>query len=104
MLLAAAGCVISSARTDYDGTYVASETLRRIEPGDTQSSVLDLLGPPAGKSDLGDGRQRWSWRWSKVRRSRDTTLLISTSAQTVEEAGVAYVEFADGVVTDAWRE
>ena len=99
-----AGCAISSSKTDYTGTYVAPQTLRQIEPGESQESVLDLLGQPTRKTRLDEGAERWTWRWSKTKRSRDTVVGISTTSQNVEESVAAYVEFQDGVVTKAWRE
>ncbi|MFG0284490.1 MAG: outer membrane protein assembly factor BamE [Phycisphaerales bacterium JB039] len=98
------GCAISTSKTDYTGVYVAPETLRQIEPGESQESVLDLLGQPTRKTRLGDGAERWMWRWSKTKRSRDTVVLLSTTSQNVEESGAAFVEFQDEVVTKAWRE
>ena len=103
-LAAAAGCAISSSKTDFSGVYVAPQTIRQVEPGQSQESVLDLLGQPTRKTGLGDGAERWTWRWSKTKRSRDTVVLLSTTSQNVEESGAAYVEFQDGVVTKAWRE
>src|SRR5690606_31672260 len=86
-LLAPAGCVISRARTQHQGAWIAPETVRQIEPGESQASVLDLLGPPTTKFDLGGSAERWSWRWSKRRRSSEYLLLLSSSRQEVEETG-----------------
>lgn len=103
-VVALGGCVISRSRTDFTGSYIAPETVRQIEAGESQASVLDLLGPPAAKFEMGDGAERWTWRWSKTRRSSDRVLLLSSSRQEVEETGAVWVEFADGRVTSAWRQ
>ena len=98
----ATGCVISRARTEYAGAYISPQTVRQIEPGETQASVLDLLGPPSSKFDLEGSAERWSWRWSKLRRSSDRVLLLSSSRQEVKETGAVWVEFQHGLVTAAW--
>lgn len=96
--------MISGSRTAYSGAYVAPETLRQIERGESQASVLDLLGPPTSRARLGAEEERWSWRWSKIKRTRETVLLLSSLARDIEESGAAFVEFREGVVTETWRE
>ena len=97
------GCVISRARTEYTGSYIAPTTVLQIEPGETKESVLDLLGPPTDKGRLGPSAERWSWHWAKRRRSSERVLLVlSSTSQLVEEKGTVWVEFDQGVVTAAW--
>lgn len=98
------GCMISRSKTEFTGSYIAAETVRQIEAGESQASVMDLLGPPSSKADLGSSVERWAWRWSKTRRSSDRVLLLSSSRQEVEETGTVWVEFEHGVVTSAWRQ
>lgn len=103
-LLGASGCVISRAKTEFTGTYIAPQTVRQIDEGESKASVLDLLGPPAAKIDLSGGAERWTWRWSKTRRSSDRVLLLSSTHQEVEEGGTVWVEFQDGYVTSVWSQ
>ena len=103
-VLGASGCVISHAKTEFSGSYIAPQTVRQIDEGESQASVLDLLGPPAAKIDLSGGAERWTWRWSKTRRSSDRVLLLSSTRQEVEESGTVWVEFQDGYVTSVWNQ
>lgn len=103
-VLGASGCVVSRARTEFSGSYIAPQTVRQIDEGESKASVLDLLGPPAAKFDLSGGAERWTWRWSKTRRSSDRVLLLSSTRQEIEEGGTVWVEFQDGYVTSVWSQ
>lgn len=101
------GCLVSGTRqVRTEGRFVGAETLSMIEPGVTDAAwVRAVLGEPTGVHTLpGDGREVWIWEYTKTRRAQTEVLVVFDGSKSTVTQQRVFVEFADGVVTRAWRE
>lgn len=101
------GCLVSGSRkVSTEGRYVGAETLSMIEPGVTDAGwVRAVLGEPTGVHPLqGDGREVWIWEHSRTRHAETEVLVVFDGKKSTVTRQRVFVEFADGVVTRAWRE
>jgi len=106
-LIAAAlsGClVMSSEKTEVEGTPVSEETFAQIEPGSPEDLVMSLLGEPTSREDLSDGTTLVKWSFRKTTKKGKAILIIFAGSTKKEEAGTIYVILRDGKVEKVWRD
>lgn len=103
--LALSGCIMSSnGRTSQSGQYVSPKTFDQIQDGNSKEYVLAILGHPTSRTSLEDGVEIWKWRYTETRdSSRQIIFLLNTSNKNEAEHNT-FVEFEDGLVTNAWRD
>ncbi len=102
--LACTSCLVSSqSDTSYEGKHVDQSTLDKVKPGVTKEFVEAAFGEPSKTEALSEGKELWTWSYTKTSKSHGHVfLLFATSNNTKEERSVC-VQFADGVVTKSWR-
>ena len=99
------GCIYGSSKSVESGTRVGTRTFERITPGETtQGWVEATLGEPERRSTYDDGRELWVYSYSKTERSKGTFLIVIGGSDESESTEKTYIEFQDGVVTEAWKE
>ena len=98
------GCLFGSeSNIDYQGRHVTEQQLQQLPPGTPAAEVLALLGEPSERTDLGDGRSMWSWRYT--RREKQATQVLLLLALKSEETwqGVVVAKLADGILESISR-
>jgi len=99
------GClVMSSEKTEVEGTPVSEETFAQIEPGSSEDLVIALLGEPTTRDDLSDGTNLLKWTYRKTTKKGSAVLVIFAGSKKTEEAGTIYVILEDGRVKKVWRD
>ncbi|RMH25952.1 MAG: outer membrane protein assembly factor BamE [Planctomycetota bacterium] len=100
------GCIVEGSRHIHtEGRYIGDQTLSMIEPGQTtQTWVLAVMGEPTRRSVLDGGVEVWTWDYRRIRHADTEVFLIFDGDKRTETTQSVYVEFADGVVTRAWRD
>lgn len=99
------GCIHGSSRSSESGVLVGPRTFERIVPGQTtQDWVRATLGEPNRRSSYADGKELWVYTYSRHEESRGSFLLIIGGRDESEEHESTFIEFADGVVSEAWQE
>lgn len=99
------GCIHGSSSSRESGTRVGARTFERIVPGETtQGWVMATLGEPSRRSTYDDGRELWVYNYSKMERSKGSFLIIIGGSDESEMSESTFIEFEDGVVTEAWKE
>ena len=99
------GClVMSSEKTEVEGTPVSEETLAQIEPGSPEDLAMSLLGKPTSREDLSDGTTLVKWSFRKTTKKGKAVLIIFAGSTKKEEAGTIYVILRDGKVEKVWRD
>ena len=61
ILASLAGCAASPERTGPH--YLGPDVFSRIGADSDMDDVEDALGPPYSRTELGQGRELWSYRW-----------------------------------------
>lgn len=110
LILAGIAAVLGACRTDFNligssGRYVGQETLNRIEPGTTDEEwVRAVLGKPKEIEPIAQGRiEIWKYQYERVR-SAENAYLVNADIKKPENVRFIYVQLADGVVTDWWKD
>ena len=104
LALAVGGCVVSSSEdTQFEGRYVAVETLNKVKVGNDSLFVLDLLGEPTSRSQPEPGTDIWTWKYTKATTKRGAVFLLFASTTRTTESEAIYVKLKDGKVTKTWR-
>jgi len=103
-LVAPACLVMSSEKTEVEGTRVSEETLAQIGPGASEDLVTALLGEPTTREDLSDGTSLLKWHYKKTTRKGGAVLILFASSKKTEESGTIYVILEDGKVKRVWRD
>lgn len=99
------GCIYGSSSSQESGTRVGASTFERIVPGETTDRwVMATLGEPDRRSTSGEGRELWVYDYSKSYESKGTFLLLIGGSEESTTSETTYVEFENGVVTEAWKE
>jgi outer membrane protein assembly factor BamE (lipoprotein component of BamABCDE complex) len=97
------GCaIVNSNNSHVTGKRISAEQLALVKPGTTKDTVVDLLGLPTSRTDLGNGLDVWQWKFTQTS-NHSTGLIfvfISDSSSSVEQT--TSVEFKDGGVTRTW--
>jgi len=85
--------------------FVGEETLSRIEPGATDAEwIRAVLGKPKDIERIAQGNiEIWRYQYERVRSNRGS-YLINTDIEKPENARFIYVQLANEVVTDWWRD
>ncbi|MEO1582964.1 MAG: hypothetical protein AAFR96_00125 [Planctomycetota bacterium] len=105
LVVSTSGCIHGSSVTSESGVRVGSTTFSRIEPGvTTKDWIRTTLGEPQRRSVSEGGRELWVYDYERTERSRGTFLLVIGGSDTSTTSTVTYVEFKDGVVTQAWQD
>jgi len=114
--LAAAGVLAASAGgcgtsldvfSDSSARFIGEETYRRITPGETDVAwVKAVLGDPHKTAPLADSHEViWRYNYQRVRANIDGAFLVKKNAGSKpENVRHIYVQVANGVVTDVWRD
>ena len=102
----ASGCLIgTSSKTKYTGRYIGEETLKQIEPNDSQDEVFSLLGEPTSRTNKASGSSIWKYAYTQATTKPGAVFLLIGSEKTTEIEGAVYVEFdADNRVVKTWSE
>ncbi|MEO0629147.1 MAG: hypothetical protein AAFY46_00280 [Planctomycetota bacterium] len=99
------GCIYGSSSSQESGTRVGAKTFGRIIPGETTDRwVLATLGEPNRHTTYEDGRELWVYTYRKDEKSKGTFLLVIGGSDKSTTREATYIEFEDGIVTEAWRE
>jgi outer membrane protein assembly factor BamE (lipoprotein component of BamABCDE complex) len=99
------GCIYGSSRSTESGVLVGSRTFERIVPGETTVDwVRATLGEPSRRSTYADGKELWVYTYSRHEESSGSFLIIIGGKDESEEHESTFIEFADGVVSEAWQE
>jgi len=100
------GCLIgTSSKTKYTGRYIGEETLKQIEPGDSQDEVFSLLGEPTSRTEKASGTAIWKYAYTKATTKAGAVFLLIGTEKTTEIEGAVYVEFDDeNTVVKTWSE
>ncbi len=99
------GCIYGSSTSKESGTRVGTRTFERIVPGETTKNwVATTLGEPSRRSSYEDGRELWVYSYSKLEKSKGSFLIIIGGSDESSTSETTYIEFQDGVVTEAWKE
>ena len=104
-LTAGTGCLVSGSNVEKTtGNFVAPSTLDQIKPGKTTAAwVRATLGAPSSQGKLDDGSEVWKYEYTEKRESDTAVFLIFGGSNKTEKNRTVFVEFKDGVVTNAWR-
>jgi outer membrane protein assembly factor BamE (lipoprotein component of BamABCDE complex) len=99
------GCLIgTNTKVERQGTYVAPETLSKIEPGKTpQKWVVATLGEPNEKNEIGESHELWKYSYSETRNTEGYVFLIFGGSDKKVTGGKVFIELEKGVVTRYWR-
>jgi len=99
------GCLVgTSSQVRRDGSYVAEDTLRNIEPGRTDKAwVLATLGEPSERNQLDAGHELWKYSCRETRDSAGYVFLIFGGSDQKVTKEQVFVELKDGIVTKSWR-
>jgi len=99
-------CLVGrTENTKFSGRYISEDTLRQIEPGDTQDEVLSILGEPTTKTSKESGKSLWKYGYTKATTKTGAVFLLIGSSKTTETEGAVYVEFdSSHRVTRTWSE
>lgn len=104
------GCLFgNNSHTETTGQFVSSETLTRVQPGQTTEFVLGLLGEPTSKAAAaGETPEQdveiWKWSYSEDTEANASVFLIFGTKSSTNSSGNTYVEFSEGKVVKAWRD
>jgi len=100
------GCLIGTSEdTKYKGRYISEETLKKVEPGDTQDEVRSLLGSPSTSVEKKTGMTIWTYSYTQATTKSGAVFLLFGSSKTTNTEGAVYVEFdADDKVVKTWSE
>jgi outer membrane protein assembly factor BamE (lipoprotein component of BamABCDE complex) len=100
------GCLIgTSSKTKYTGRYIGEETLKQIEPGDSNEEVFSLLGEPTTRTQKGSGSTIWKYAYTQATTKTGAVFLLIGTEKTTEVEGAVYVEFdAEQRVVKTWSE
>ena len=100
-----AGCLVgSSTKTTHTGKYVSEKTLAQVKAGDSEASVVALLGEPTSKAARDDGSSIWKWQYSEATTRKGSVFLLIGTESTKETQGAVYVEMKDSKVAKTWRD
>lgn len=104
LLLLTSGCIVRSEITvDATGRQISAATFDRIQPGESQTFVADLLGPPSKKATSKDGSEVWSWNYASTTVAEEGVIFLAATQKTTTASEVTYVAFRNGEVERAWR-
>ncbi len=99
------GClVMSSEKTEVEGTPVSEETFAQIQKGSPEDLALSLLGEPTSREDLSDGTTLVKWSFRRTTKKGKAILVIFAGSTKTEETGTIYVILRDGKVDRVWRD
>ena len=103
------GCLImSSDKTQTEGTQVSEETLAQIAPGTSEELVLALLGPPTSRKEMSDGTELLRWRFQRTQKRGTAVLVIFAGSTETKETGTIFVILEQGderrIVQRVWRD
>ena len=105
LALALPGClVMSSEKTEVEGTPVSEETFSQIQPGSPEDLAMSLLGEPTSREDLSDGSTLVKWSFRRTTKRGKAILVIFAGSTKKEETGTIYVILRDGKVERIWRD
>jgi outer membrane protein assembly factor BamE (lipoprotein component of BamABCDE complex) len=103
--LAFTGCIATnSSNTNIAGKMVPDDVFAQVQPGKTKNFVLDLMGNPATKSTLDNGREVWRWNYDETKTAEKTFMIFYVAVDRTHTVQTAAVAFQDGIVVKAWRE
>jgi len=104
-LLAAslAGCIITNNSSNrVTGKQITADQLAQVKPGATKESVIDLLGVPSKRTDLGSGLEVWEWDYTENANKSSGFIFLYSSDTSTHVDQATSVEFKDGAVTKTW--
>jgi len=97
------GCIVSSNDTTHvTGKQVSDDKLAQVKPGATKDTVIDLLGLPSDRLDLGSGLEVWEWKSTETQRKSSDVIFLISSNKSNQTDKTTSVEFKDGLVTRTW--
>ena len=104
--LTSGGCLIAAdSHESTSGVKVSDATFNRIKPNETSEEwVRATLGPATADTALKDGGRIMKWSYTEKRESSGAIFLIFGGHSEKKINHTAYVEFHNGIVTNAWRE
>ncbi len=107
-LLAAGGCLISSANSvEESGVAISSSTLGQVEAGKTSEAwLIATLGEPSSTTIVDGQPDVKVLRYDHVvtRKSSDAVFLVFGGQSKSKRVSRAYFEVEDGIVTRHWSE
>ncbi|MEN8151643.1 MAG: hypothetical protein ABFS86_17640, partial [Planctomycetota bacterium] len=96
LALTLTGClIISSDKTETEGTEVGVETLKQIVPGTSEEEVLTLLGPPTSRKPVSEGAELLRWEYRRTRSQGTVVFLLFAGTCQTSESGTIYVTMKD---------
>ncbi len=98
-----AGCIITNSSSNrVTGKKITTEQLAQVKPGTTKESVIDLLGVPSKRTDLGSGLEVWEWDYTENSNKASGFIFLYSSDTSTHVDQATSVEFKDGAVTKTW--
>ncbi len=100
------GCAVVSnhSHSKIEGTKVSSETLSRIEIGETSKSwLISALGAPDSANGIEEG-ELLKYTSSRITKRHGHLLFVIDSSSERIEKETYYFEFKDGVLRRYWKE
>lgn len=105
LLVALPGCLIgSTTETIYSGALVSDETLAHVQPGDSEASVVALLGDPTSRAAQAGGSQILKWEYTRETKSKGSVLFVLGTNKKSSSSGAVFVLIRDGKVEKTWRD
>jgi len=99
------GCVINTdSHSHASGRYIGEKTFEQVSPGKTKEFVLAVLGEPETRTPLSDGTEIWKWIYRQKKKESGSVLFVFNGDTTTETETSTFVQFKDGVVSQAWRD
>jgi outer membrane protein assembly factor BamE (lipoprotein component of BamABCDE complex) len=97
------GClVLHTDNSSVNGKKVSAAQLAKITPGTSKQDVVEALGVPTSKNDLGNGLEVWEWKYTQNTDKTSGFIFIFLSNDTSSVSQSTSVEFLNGVVTKTW--
>ncbi len=97
------GCIITNNSSNrVTGKKITAEQLAQVKAGATKESVVDLLGVPSKRSDLGNGLEVWEWDYTENTNKASGFIFLYQSDTSTHVDQATSVEFKDGAVTKTW--
>ncbi len=105
-LVGLTGCSVMSnhSHSRTEGTKVSSETISRIQIGETTKSwLISALGVPDSSNGIEDG-ELLKYTSSRITKRHGHLLFIIDSSSERIEKETFFFEFRDGVLSRYWKE
>jgi len=104
--LVTSGCLIArSTSVEISGKQVSLDVRERIVVGETTTDwLLDVLGEPTGREQVGERSEILSYESVTVKEKESGVFLLWVGEKTVRTTEIARFELEDGVLARHWME